>query len=580
MRQPHALILILGVVLAGGCTPAASQRTEAPRPPGAATPFTTYEAELGATDGEVVRAVAAPAADAVSPALEASSRAFVELARPGAHLDIVSTTAANALVIRHCIPDAASGGGTDATLSLYVNGSFRQKLALTSRHAWLYGPGNGQSDDPAAGRPHVFWDEARAFITGGVAAGDALRLQQDDGDDAAFYRIDLVDLELVPPPLPRPAGALSIIDFGAIADDEGDDTAALKACVAAARQQQSPVWIPPGVYRQAGKITLAGVTIRGAGMWYTTLAGTASGSDFGGTVGFHLSGSGATISDLSVTSLVHTSRATKGGKPFTSEVGQCRAWLVENVWITHTNVGFWIGGAVDGAIRGCRVRSTYADAINLNRGSSRNLVEDCHVRGCGDDGIALLSELGPRDPNPSMANTVRHNTVSALWWGHNCDLAGGGGHLIEDNLLADNALFGCFTINLPAAYPMHPQSASTVRRNRILRGGGNAHGQKRGAVWIYAGSTTIDDVSFSDNQIDDAIFRGIHLAGSGMQHMTFERNRIDRPGEDGIVILPEVRGSGRFAGNLVSGLGEGRLPLRRPSGDGYAVQEAPTPAAP
>src|SRR6185369_7458330 len=137
-----------------------------------------------------------------------------------------------------------------------------------------------------------------------------------------------------------------------------------------------------------------------------------------------------------------------------------------------------------------RIRFTYADAINLNSGASNNVVENNHIRGSGDDGLALLSEMENNNPM-STNNTVRFNTVSAIWWGHNCDLAGGTGHVIEDNVLVDNAKFGCFTINLPSAYPMFPLSGSIVRRNSIIRGGGNANGQKRGAVWIYPGSTSI-----------------------------------------------------------------------------------------
>jgi hypothetical protein len=572
MRHLHTIAVILGLACAGaGCSPTAGTRDATLQQPGASTAFLTYEAEAGSSDGETVHAEPLPAPDVVTPALEASGRAYVELARPGSHLDVVTTRAANALVVRTCIPDAATGGGTDATISLYVNGVFRQKLALTSRYAWTYGPNNGHANDPAAGHPHVFWDESRAFITGGIAAGDTLRLQKDAGDEAAYYRIDLVDLEEVAPPLPQPAGSLAATDFGAEANDDGDDTIALQTCIDAAKTQGKTVWIPPGRFLQSAKLRIDGVEVRGAGMWYTTLAGTVAGDNWDGRVGVTLAGLRPALRDLSITSLVHDSRRVKGGKPVTAKPGNCHGWAVENIWISHTNVGLWMSGADDGVVRGCRIRLTYADGINLNCGSSRNIIEQCHVRGCGDDGIAVLSEIKPKS-GPSIGNIVRNNTVSAIWWGHNCDLAGGSGHLIEDNLFVDNALLGCFAINLPGAYPMTPLTSSVIRRNTILRGGGNGHGQKRGAVWIYAGSTTIDDVTFSDNRIIDAVFRGIHLAGSGVQYMTFARNLIEHPGEDGVVIQPEVRGSGVFQGNACTGLGTGRMDMVKPSGDGYTIQ--------
>lgn len=530
---------------------------------GAVVPFTTYEAEAVAntTTGAVVKLTTLPTATTWSPELEASGRGFVQLNSTGDHLDFPNVRAANALVVRHCIPDAPAGGGLAATLSLYVNGVFRQKLPLTSLYNWLYGDGtlgsNGQSNDPtiASATPHVFWDETRAFITGGVQAGDTVRLQKDADDTAAYYRIDLVDLETVPAALlPPPAGTyLSIADYGANGGDASDDTAAIQSCITAAKAQGKTVWMPAGTYYQTANFTLDGVAVQGAGMWFTNLVSTVAGTSFAGNVGFVLKGTGPRVSDMSITSTAHTTRGTTGGISITGTFNGLSGWTVENVWITHGEVGFWMSGVTGGTVRGCRVRNTYADAININRGSSSNLVEHNHVRGCGDDGLAILSETA-NTPAISTGNTLRFNTVIANWWGHNCDLAGGGGHVIEDNWLADNAQVGCFTINLPSAYPMYAVTSAIIRRNTILRGGGNAYSQKRGAMWIFPGSTTIGGVFIRDNDIRDSIFRGIHLAGTQSQAITFERNVIDHPGENGVQVLFGVIGTGVFNGNIVRNL--------------------------
>ena len=142
---------------------------------GAVVPFTTYEAEAAGntTTGTVVTMTVLPTSTTSTPELEAAGRAYVALSNAGERLDFPNIRAANTIVLRHCIPDAPTGGGITATLSLYVNGVFRQTLTLSSRHNWLYGHApntgtNGQSNDPAAGTAHVFWDETRAFITGGV----------------------------------------------------------------------------------------------------------------------------------------------------------------------------------------------------------------------------------------------------------------------------------------------------------------------------------------------------------------------------------------------------------------------------
>ena len=336
--------------------------------------------------------------------------------------------------------------------------------------------------------------------------------------------------------------------------------AAIQSCLTAAAAQGKTVWFPAGTYYQSANFTLNGITVRGAGMWYTNLISTVAGSTFAGNIGFVLTGTGATVSDLHIESAVHTTRSTLGGKPFTL-TNPCTNWTVQNVWITHTCTGFWMSGGVNGVIRGCRVRFTYADAININNTNSgpyaatNTLVELNHVRGSGDDGIAILS--GTAATAMSTNNTIRFNTVAATWWGHNCDIAGGTGHVISDNYLADNAQFGCLTINLPGSFPMYPLTNTTISRNTIVRGGGNAYGQRRGAIWVFPGNQTISGVAFRDNVITGAIFRGIHLVGTSNQQLTFERNSVDHPGEIGILIESQAVGSGVFTSNTVRNLNSG-----------------------
>lgn len=573
--------------------PRGTPATTTPRGPampsaqrGAAVPFTTYEAESAdaKTNGAVVRMTKRPTSTDCSPELEASGRGYVELKATGDYVEFPKVRAASGLVIRNSIPDAPEGGGITATLGLYVNGVRRQSLTLSSKHNWLYGAGedgkvkigeNGQSNTPTP-FPHVFWDEARAVIAGGVRAGDTVRLQKDDADTAAFYRIDLVELETVPPPLPQPPGSLSVADFGAKGQDAAADTAAIQKCIDDAKAQGKTVWMPPGKYLQCVALRLDGVRLQGAGMWYTSILYTPA--EPNGTlpnyVGFRLMGDGAAVSDLYIDSPATVNRAHNGGRPFSnaSRTVTPTHWSVKNVWITHTNVGFWIAGT-DGLISGCRVRGTYADAININNGADRVLVENCHVRGCGDDGLAILSEAPrskskPNVPPPTQNVTFRHNTVAASWWGMDCDLAGGNGHVIEDNLFADSGKVG-FAINLPSAYPMRPVTGAVIRRNTIVRGGSNFANQRRGAIWIFPGYTTIAGVVIEDNEIVEPVFRGIHCAGTQSQAVVFRRNRIDRPGEDAIVINREAVGSGVFEGNTVKNLPADRKPFANGAGETY-----------
>jgi len=285
-----------------------------------------------------------------------------------------------------------------------------------------------------------------------------------------------------------------------------------------------------------------GVAVEGAGLWRTSLVGT------GEQLGFILAGDGASVSHLSITSEVHTSRTDRGGIAFRSSLAN--DWRVEDIRVLNVNVGFWMSRTSRGVVRGCRAYCTNADAINVNRNSRKILIENNFVRGAGDDGIATLSES--RDPEPTRDVVIRRNTVVANWWGHNIDVAGGEGHVVEDNYLADNSHSACIALNHPPAYPMHPLTGALLRRNTIVRGGGNFARQRRGAIWTLSGKTTITGVRFEENRLIEPMFRGLHLHGSGRQEIAFVGNQIVSPGGEVIRVDPEVHGKLVLRGNLVT----------------------------
>jgi hypothetical protein len=355
-----------------------------------------------------------------------------------------------------------------------------------------------------------------------------------------------------------------VTDYGAgqspprtAADAARADTAAIEACISDAITKNKTVWLPPGVYYHDRQLRLDGVKLRGAGMWHTALIGIANGSvrDYG----FRLAGDGAEVRDLFIENAIVDRRGSGAKAISTTPADAATNWRVENVWITHSHVGFWMSGANDGLVRNNRIRFTYADSLTLNRGSSRNLVEHNHIRGSGDDGIATLSETaGGTHKNinaapPSTGNTFRRNTIIANWWGHNADMAGGTGHVFENNYLADNSAMGCLTINHPMPYPMRDLTDSIIRGNVIVRGGGRITGQLRGAMWIYTGKASARDILVEDNHIIDSPYRGIHLAGPAPQEIRFVRNRIDNPGAEGVYIEKTVTGTLLFDGNSVTG---------------------------
>lgn len=109
------------------------------------------------------------------------------------------------------------------------------------------------------------------------------RLQRDADDSAAFYVVDLIDLEQVAPPAQKPAGCVPITEYGAVPNDGIDDTAAIQRAVTAdQRGEIDCVWIPAGQWRQEQKILTDDPLDRGqfnqVGIRDVTIRGAACGT--------------------------------------------------------------------------------------------------------------------------------------------------------------------------------------------------------------------------------------------------------------------------------------------------------------
>src|ERR1700722_15738658 len=232
---------------------------------GATVPWTTYEAENMTISGGTVLG---PSYAPNQVASESSGRECVQLNAQGQYVQFTAQAAANSIVVRYSVPDTANGTGANYTLSLYQNGTFVQKLPMTSKYSWSYGS-YPFDNTPSDGTPRNFYDEVRVpGLT--INPGDTLTLQVGSNDTAANYVIDLVDLEEVAPALTEPAGYRNVMTNGVTGNGVTDDTIAISTCVAAGGN----IWFPPGNSLVTGDIDVpANTTIQGAGMWYTTFVG-------------------------------------------------------------------------------------------------------------------------------------------------------------------------------------------------------------------------------------------------------------------------------------------------------------------
>jgi hypothetical protein len=448
---------------------------------------------------------------------------------------------------------------------------FRQKLQLTSKYSWVYGGWRNVfddqwSNDPSVGSPHHFFDEARALI-GPIAQGSKVHLQKDASDSAGFYVLDLVDLEQVAPAITQPNGSLSITQFGAIADDGIDDAAAIQATINAAVAQNKTVYIPPGTFEDASaQLTLSDVSIQGAGMWYSTVHGAKA--------TFLCTSNRCQYRDFAI--LGETTSRNDGTTDNGFQGGAGQGSLLENIWIEHTKVGYWVGGGglrTDGLqIRGCRVRNTFADGINLLDGTHDSVIEQTNVRNTGDDGLAAWSPApGPPDAN----NVFRFNTVQAPWFANGMAIYGGNDNHMEDDVVSD--VVTSSGVLIAQDFGSNPFGGmTTLERTSLARCGGGIFGGEHGAIKLGANQAAMHGFIIRDVEAWDSTFSGIEIGGPNAIDTTyFQSVLVEGAGTHGIELDADAHGAADFNFVFVTraaqgGLGGGgSFEVKRGSGDSF-----------
>jgi hypothetical protein len=529
---------------------------------GALTPFATLEAEEGSLGGgaAILSMTSLPAAPTVQ--LESSGRKCVELDATGESVTWTNAGVCNAIVIRASIPDAPGGGGITNTLNLYVNGTLRQAVTLTSKYSWIYGVNGFTNNNPAAGTPKRFYDMHRASISGAaVAPGSSIMLKKDAANTAGYYRIDLIQLENVAPPLPQPANTLSVVNYGATADDDADDSAAFKTCITACQNQNKGMWIPAGVFRTEGIIAAKGMAIYGAGMWHTINQRVISTNVANYRHKWDLTD--CIVQDLYIEN-PEVAETAEGGHDYGMTVQGANGWTVQRVWVHRGGACFWASGT-DGTISDCRATESWADGINLNNGPNivaekRGFNLTCannYIIGSGDDGIAINAQNGG-GTNWNMADTkVLNNTSIAVNWANGIRVAGGRNSLIQNNLITDPTDSNGIRVGEFGANG-NPCESALVSGNVILRGCGIRTTYGHGGIAVTDNATA----TIVSNTIVDSPGIGIDVQACSA---TFMGNVISHPATNAFLIKSGVTGAGVFDSNQVTALNPGQIAFRNDS---------------
>ncbi len=424
---------------------------------GASLPYAEVEAENSATNGTVI----GPSYTQGQLADEASGRKAVTLQGNGQSVSFTTPVATNSIDFRYSIPDSSDGSVYTAPLSLYVNGTKQTDFTLTNAYSWYYGS-YPFVNTPGSGNPHHFYDEVHRLFTTTYPAGTTFKLQVDSEDTASSYTIDLADFENVAAPLSQPSGSVSVVSEGADATGAADSTNAFNAAITAAGAGGT-VWIPPGTYNIPGHIIVNNVTVEGAGMWYSTVTGTAPG--FYGNSAPNPS-TGVHLSNFAIFGNV---QVRDDSAQVNGIGGAMSNSTVSNIWIEHMKVGAWMDGPMTGlTFSGMRIRDTTADGINFHGGVTNSTVTNSNIRNTGDDGIATWADSGI---GADSGDTISNNTVQLQQLANGIAIYGGNNNTVSGNLVVDTGITQGGGIQVGQRFSSTPVGLTTISNNTMIRDG-------------------------------------------------------------------------------------------------------------
>ena len=506
---------------------------------GAKMPYTTHEAENATIENG---ATIQQSTDMESTAVEATNQTYVELPKKDAAVTFNVTEPANALNVRYTIPDGASG-----QLDVQVNGSSVGNLDLSSHSAWQYLKGDHEYDQVVDGSSARFrFDETRLLLKDiQLKSGDKISLVKKK-DDNVPYGIDFIELEQAPAPVAQGENSISIVDKGASANDDSDDTAALLAAVEEAKASGKSVYIPEGRFNFDKQVNIEAdnLKISGAGVWHTQLHFT-SDKRYGGGIVFGHNSNGIELSNLYMDSNL-TSRYNEDAqyKAISGTLGKDSK--IHDIWVQHFEVGMWIGDYdqtgnmkyTDGlVVENARIRNNLADGINFAQGTKNSTVKNSNIRGNGDDGLAIWSSIS--DGTNAAAeenNKFLNNTIESGWRAAGIGIFGGKGHEISGNLIKD--VFAGAGIRVNTVFAGHNfdlnDSGIKIHDNTILRSGttNDLYNLHRGAIDFQQVRGTIKNVDVYDNKLlntlaDPMITKNFEMGDNGNGEIRLSNNTID-----------------------------------------------------
>ncbi len=446
---------------------------------------------------------------------EASDQICVDMTSDEASIEFTLIEAADGMVIRYSVPD-----GESAVIGIYNGNTKIASLTLSSKWSWEYLWNNGDPNNVGITNknPRMRFDEIRYKLPEKLSK---LKLVTESGNPS----VDFVEMEIVPEEIAPPDGA-------AIYNGDGST---LQAFIDA--NGSKTIYVPAGVYNINSQLYfgVAKTKLQGAGMWYSQLNFTVTNASNGGLR--------ANAKEIGYADLFITSEMTTRTNGYAGILGvYTTGSVIRNIWVEHCAVGAWIGQYVQGGIThadgflmiGCRFRNTYADGINLCKGTSNAIVEHCNFRNNGDDGMAIWSADGLECIN----NTFRYNTAENGWRAAGAALYGGKDNKFYNIIIKDNTDAGITITNTFPGVGFNEKGMHDFHDITIIGCGtfNATYNDRVGAVNIYhalSAGRKVQNIRMYNIDINDSKCDAIRIAkssGDGIFNMVLENITINSTG--------------------------------------------------
>ncbi|MEV5787595.1 choice-of-anchor D domain-containing protein [Streptomyces sp. NPDC052287] len=551
-----AMVAAIGV-LALAVQPARAA-TAATGGSGASLPYVEVQAENSATNGTSI----GPSYTQGQLADEASYRKATTLQGTGKYVTFTTPVATNSINFRYSIPDTSNGSVYTAPLSLYVNGVKQPDFTLTNAYSWYYG--SYPFTNSPGSNPHHFYDEAHRLFSTTYPAGTTFKLQVDSGDTASSYTIDFADFEQVGAALAAPSGSVSVTGKGADATGVNDATSAFNAAISAAGPGGT-VWIPPGTYNIPGHISVNNVTIAGAGMWYSTVTGTAPG--FYGRSAPSAS-TGVRLQNFAIFGNV---QERDDSAQVNGIGGAMSDSTVSSVWIDHMKVGAWMDGPMDGlTFSGMRIRDTTADGINFHGAVTNSKVTNSDIRNTGDDGIATWADSGI---GADAGDTISDNTVSLQILANAIAIYGGHDNTVSGNRVVDTGIAQGGGIHVGQRFTSTPVGTTTISDNTMIRAGSLDPNWQFGvgALWFDGSQGAITGpINVTNALIQQSPYEAVQWVEGTISGVNL--NNVTIAGTGTFALQEQTGGAAKFTNVTATGVGNSS-PVYNCSGGNFAVTD-------